>query len=70
MIQSFALNLVTKLRWLLMLAGISLMVSYLYGEQPMSSDALFMGILLNLLALIGIAINIIRLTNIPTEIIE
>ena len=57
MIQSFVLNLVTKLRWLLMLVGISLMISYLCGEQTMSSKVMFTGILLNLLALIGIAVN-------------
>jgi hypothetical protein len=53
-----------------MLAGISLMVSYLYGDQSMSSDVLFTELLLNLLALIGIAANIIRLTSTPSEMVE
>ena len=70
MIQYIALNIVIKLRWLLMLVGVFLMVSYLYGEQYMSSKVLFTGILLNLIALIGIAVNIIKLTNTPIEMIE
>jgi hypothetical protein len=53
-----------------MLAGISLMIYYLYGEQSISSKVLFTGILLNMVALLGIAANFIKLTKIPTEMTE
>jgi len=70
MAQYKAIRFLIKVRWLLMLAGISLMIYYLYGEQSISSKVLFTGILLNLVALLGIAANIIKLTNIPTEMTE
>ena len=63
MIQYIALNIVIKLRWLLILVGIILMASYLYDEQQMSSKVMFTGILFNIILLIGIVVNIRKLTT-------
>ena len=70
MIRYKVLNVFIKLRWLLMLAGIGLMFSYLFGEQPMSIMVLFTGIVLNILSLIGITVNCIKLVNTPIEWID
>ena len=63
MIQYIALNIVIKLRWLLILVGIILMVSYLYDEQQMSRKVMFIGILFNIILLVGIVVNIRKLTT-------
>lgn len=70
MIKYVALNLLIKLRWLFMLAGSILIASFIYEGLPINSTAMFTGILLNIISLLGFAANIVKLTNTPIEMIE